>query len=242
MEAAAVPARQQHNSSNTNAAGAQTQQQQAAARTQQEQALARLQAQRLKSRAEQRLPAHVPAPAAAAAADDAPAGNKPRLRARVITTAGSGMQRQAPSCCSSVRGSLELQQGSAGRALQVSNSNGGLQVQGAAMNTSRQQQPPPPAPPQHLRGLTGSSHQQVLSRHVSSSRGSCSLRPHCQQAQLCAPVTAARPHPHAAAATATMGCGHTWGELQAAVAGAAGVQPLKAGGNLEHRRRVQQCR
>lgn len=232
-------ARQQQNSSNNKSeAGAlhkkHTHHQQAAARTQQEQALARL-----KARAEQRLPAPVTAPAAAAAADGAAAGNKQRLRAKVTTTAVSGMQWQAPSRCSSVRGSLELQQGCAGLALQVSSSNSGLRVQGAAVNNPRQQQqlpPPPPPPPQYIK-VTGGSHQQVLSRHVS-----CSLRPHCQQAQLCAPVTAARPLTHAAAAAARMGCGRTWGELQAAVVGAAAVQPRKAGGNLEHRRRAQQCR
>jgi len=83
-------------------------------------AFARLQAQRIK-RVEQRLTAATPCIGAADRQPDdvqhEPAAAQPirtRVRAKVTTTAGSGMQREAPSRCSStscsVRGSLDMQQ------------------------------------------------------------------------------------------------------------------------------------
>jgi hypothetical protein len=245
----------------------------------QKHALAKLQAQRLLSRAEQRLtaatrPANVSAtefnhepigsqPAVSKPATAAPQSNR-RLRAKVTTTAGSGMQRQAPSRCSSttgsVRGSLESlpheqQQsnkqhsapaahslfGSVPQAPSVSQiPNGLLQIQGTGISHPQQ-----PQRQQQQSRLQTLGPPVGLSHHGSGS--SFSLRPHCQQAVLRAPVPARRPHGRASASAAAlvptlMGCGVAWGDFHAAADQSAAVQPPKGGSNLEHRRQVQQCR
>lgn len=244
----------------------------------QEQALAKLQAQRL-SRAEQRLtaatrPANVLAAEvnhaavgsqhAAACSGTAAPKDKRRLRAKVTTTAGTGMQRQAPSRCGSnscsVRGSLEslphqqqLQQprnrpsgtaaqslfSSPPQALGMLHVTGSLlQIQGTGVSQLQQQQQQQPR-------VHASSRPVGLSHHGSGSGSS--LRPQCQQAVLRAPATASRARGLASASAAAlapafMGCGAAWGELQAAAVGSAALQPPKGGSNLEHRRQVQQCR
>jgi hypothetical protein len=240
----------------------------------QEHALAKLQAQRLLNRAEQRLTAATrPADARAAEFNHEAVGSqhafaKPataapqskRLRAKVTTTAGSGMQRQAPSRCSSatcsVRGSLEsLHQqqqsrnrtsapaahslfSSMPRAAGTSQvANGMLQIQGTGVSHPQQQQ-------RQQSRLPAAGRPAGLSHHGSGSR--FALRPHCQQAVLRAPATASRPYGYSSASAGAlgptfMGSGVAWVDLHAAAARSAAVQP-QGGSNLEHRRQVQQCR
>lgn len=251
----------------------------------QEQALARLQAQRTK-RAEQRLVAAVATPPAgvhdgATVTSTLSSSNiyvlgqpKPsvlgcsssrRLRAKVTTTVGTGMQRQAPSRCSSaacsVRSSLEMQtqqaqHTSAGYVIQSLFSSAhkpagllqagrGLQVAGISVSKPQRHQQ------QQRQHDTATRTAQTAACGSHGGRSSFSLRPQCQPALLCAPAAATRPSQGQAASaiahvldTAFMGCGAPWAELQTAVvgAGAGAVQPPRAGSNLEHRHRVQQCR